>query len=319
MIKAADWITGRSMTGQVIDGRKIAGNLKAEVASEARDLKAGGITAGIATVLIGGDAASRAYERRIGRTAAALGVTWQQCRLPADVSQAGVMAEIGRLNADPAVSGILVLRPVPAQISEEDIFTALDPVKDIESVHPENAGLLALGQPRYVPSTPAAVFRVLDAWLTVAGENPAAFYHRSLITVVGRSNNVGKPAVSLACGRGAAVQSVDEWASRSGRLGFYTRRADVLIVAAGVPGLIGAEHVREGSIVLDVGINQVNDPATGTSRLAGDVDFDAVAPRVRAITPVPGGIGPVTDVQVIRNAMAAARNAARRAPRDPAL
>jgi methylenetetrahydrofolate dehydrogenase (NADP+) / methenyltetrahydrofolate cyclohydrolase len=304
-------IDGRGMTGQVIDGRKIAGDLKAEVAGEARDLKAVGITAGIATVLIGDDAGSRAYERRIARTAADLGVTWQQHRLPSDVSQARVLGEIGRLNADPAVSGILVLRPVPAQISEEDIFTALDPVKDIEAVHPQNAGLLALGQPRYVPSTPAAVFHVLDAWLAAAGEDPAAFYHRSQITVVGRSNNVGKPAVSLAYARQAAVESVDEWASRSGRLGFHTRRADILIVAAGVPGLIRAEHVRDGAVVLDVGINQVTDPATGASRLAGDVDFGAVVPRVRAITPVPGGIGPVTDVWVIRNTAAAARNATR--------
>jgi methylenetetrahydrofolate dehydrogenase (NADP+) / methenyltetrahydrofolate cyclohydrolase len=304
-------IDSRGMTGQVIDGRKIAGDLKAEVADDARDLNAAGITAGIATVLIGGDAASQAYERRIGRIAAELGVTWQQHRLPAGVSQAGVQAEIGWLNADPAVSGILVLRPVPPHISEEDIFTALDPVKDIEAVHPENAGLLALGQPRYVPSTPAAVFHVLDTWLAAAGEDPPAFYHRSLITVVGRSNNVGKPAVSLAYDRQAAVESVDEWASRSERLGLHTRRADILIVAAGVPGLIRAEHVREGAVVLDVGINQVTDPATGASRLAGDVDFDAVAPRARAITPVPGGIGPVTDVWVIRNTVAAAREAAR--------
>jgi methylenetetrahydrofolate dehydrogenase (NADP+)/methenyltetrahydrofolate cyclohydrolase len=161
------------MTGQVIDGRKIAGDLKADVASEARNLKAAGVTAGIATVLIGGDAASRAYSRQ------------------------------------------------------------------------------------------------------------------------------------------AAVESVDEWASHSGKLGLHTRRADVLIVAAGVPGLIRGEHVREGAVVLDVGINQVADLVTGAGRLAGDVDFDAVAPRVRAITPVPGGIGPVTDVWVIRNTTVAARNAAR--------
>jgi methylenetetrahydrofolate dehydrogenase (NADP+)/methenyltetrahydrofolate cyclohydrolase len=311
MIRNTDRIDGHGMTGQAIDGRKIAGDLKAEVASEARDLEADGITAGIATLLIGDDYPARAYERRIGRTAAELGVACHQRRLPADISQSEVIAEIGRLNADPAVSGALILRPVLPHICEEDIFTALDPVKDIEAVHPENAGLLALGRPRYVPSTPAAVFHVLDEWLGAAGEDKAAFYHRSLITVVGRSSNVGKPAVSLAYDRQAAVESVDEWASRSGRLGLHTRRADVLIVAAGVPGLIRAEHVREGAVVLDVGINRITDPATGDGRLVGDVDFDAVAPRVRAITPVPGGIGPVTDVWVIRNAVAAARNAAR--------
>lgn len=301
----------RAATAQVIDGRTIAGHLRTEVAREARSLASDGLTAGIATVLIGGDAASRAYEARIGRTAAELGVRWHQRRIPADASQPEVLAEIGRLNADPAVSGTLILRPVPAHLDEEDVFTALDPVKDIEAVHPENAGLLALGQPRYVPSTPAAVFHVLDTWLADMGEDSAAFYHRSLITVVGRSNNVGKPAVSLAYRRQAAVMSVDVWASRSGRLGLHTRRADVLVVAAGVPKLIKAEHVREGAVVLDVGINQVTDPVTGNCHLVGDVDYDAVAPRVRAITPVPGGIGPVTDVWVIRNAIAAARNAVR--------
>jgi methylenetetrahydrofolate dehydrogenase (NADP+)/methenyltetrahydrofolate cyclohydrolase len=190
------------------------------------------------------------------------------------------------------------------------VFRTLSPVKDIESVHPENAGLLALGTPRYVPSTAASAFHVLDAWLDQVGEDRREFYHRSLIVVVGRSNNVGKPAVSLAYERQAAVESVDEWASRAQRLGWHTRRADVLIVAAGVPGLIRAEHIREGAIVLDVGINLATDPETGGVRIVGDVDFDTVAPRARAITPVPGGIGPVTDVWLLRNAVLAARNAA---------
>jgi methylenetetrahydrofolate dehydrogenase (NADP+)/methenyltetrahydrofolate cyclohydrolase len=297
-------------TGQVIDGRAIASDLAAEVAREVRALHASGGTAGIATLLIGDDYAARAYERRIGKMAAGLGVAWYQRRLPGDASQSDVLAEIGRLNADPAVSGTLILRPVPAHIAEEEIFTALEPAKDIEAVHPENAGLLALGRPRYVPSTPAAVFHVLDRWLDASGEDRTDFYHRSLITVVGRSSNVGKPAVSLAYGRQAAVESVDEWATRTGQLGLYTRRADVLIVAAGVPGLIRAEHVRQGAVVLDVGINRITDPATGAGRLAGDVQFAAVMPRARAITPVPGGIGPVTDVWVIRNTVTAARNAA---------
>ena len=179
---------------------------------------------------------------------------------------------------------------------EADVFCALAPVKDIEAVHPQNAGLLALGTARYVPSTPAAVFHLLDAWLDNAGEDRADFYHRSLITVIGRSNNVGKPAVSLAYDREAAVESVDVWASRAGRLGWHTRRADVLIVAAGSPGLIRSEHIRAGAVVLDVGINRSVDPATGEVRMVGDVSFSDAVSRARAITPVPGGIGPVTDV-----------------------
>jgi methylenetetrahydrofolate dehydrogenase (NADP+) / methenyltetrahydrofolate cyclohydrolase len=301
------------MAAQVIDGRRIADDLKAEVAREAKRLEADGITSGIATLLVGDDYAAQAYERRIGKVAAEMGVACLQRRLPADVSQEEVLAEIGQLNASPSVSGVLILRPVPPHLCEEDIFTALVPEKDIEAVHPVNAGLLALGRPRYVPSTPAAVFHVLDAWLDAMGEDRASFYHRSLIVIVGRSNNVGKPAVSLAYDRQAAVESVDEWASRTGQLGRHTRRADVLIVAAGVPGLIRAEHVRDGAVVLDVGINHVADPATGDGHFVGDVQFDVVAPRARAITPVPGGIGPVTDVWVIRNTVAAARTAARRA------
>lgn len=308
---APDLEAGRRAARQVIDGRGMAASLKADVAAEARILAENGTTAGIATLLVGGDYPAQAYERRIGKMAAELGVSWHRRRLPEDARQDEVMAEISALNAEPSVSGILVLRPLPPHISEQEVFTALDPAKDIEAVHPENAGLLALGRPRYVPSTPAAVFHVLDEWLDAVGEDRAAFYHRSLITVVGRSSNVGKPAVSLAYDRQAAVESVDEWASRSGQLGLYTRRADVLIVAAGVPGLIRAEHVRAGAVILDVGINQVMDPVTGAGRLVGDVDFDAVAPQARAITPVPGGIGPVTDVLVIRNTVTAARNTMR--------
>jgi methylenetetrahydrofolate dehydrogenase (NADP+)/methenyltetrahydrofolate cyclohydrolase len=295
---------------RVIDGRAIALALKADVAREAEALHRAGATAAIATMLIGSDYPAQAYERRIGKIAAELGVGWHRQRLPGDVPLGVVLAEIERLNSDPAVSGILVLRPLPAHVPEEEVFNALDPAKDIEAVHPENAGLLALGRPRYVPSTPAAVFHVLDRWLDAVGEDRADFYHRSLITVVGRSANVGKPAVSLACARGAAVDSVDEWASRAGNLGLYTRRADVLVAAAGVPGLIRAEHVRAGAVVIDVGINRLAGPAASAGRLVGDVQFDTVAPRGRAITPVPGGIGPVTDVWVIRNTVAAAMSAA---------
>ncbi len=190
------------------------------------------------------------------------------------------------------------------------MFCALAPVKDIEAVHPENAGLVALGTPRYVPSTAAAAFHVLDTWLANPGGDRTEFYHRSLITVVGRSNNVGKPAISLAYDREASVESVDVWASRTGRLGWHTRRADVLIVAAGAAGLIRSEHIRAGAVVLDVGINRAVDPATGATRMVGDVSFSDVASRARAITPVPGGIGPVTDVWLIRNAVTAARNLA---------
>lgn len=298
------------MTAEVIDGRKTAQSLKADVAREILQLAAEGIPCGLATLAVGHDFSAAAYQRRLERTAGELGVPYRHIALGGASQPDEVRAAIGDLNADPSVTGIVVLRPLPGHVPEAGVFCALAPVKDIEAVHPQNAGLLALGTPRYVPSTPAAVFHLLDSWLDNVGEDRAGFYHRSLITVIGRSNNVGKPAVALAYDREAAVESVDAWASRSGRLGWHTRRADVLIVAAGSPGLIRSEHIRGGAVVLDVGINRSVDPATGEERMVGDVVFSDAVSRARAVTPVPGGVGPVTDVWLIRNTAAAARNQA---------
>ncbi|MBQ0825961.1 bifunctional 5,10-methylenetetrahydrofolate dehydrogenase/5,10-methenyltetrahydrofolate cyclohydrolase [Streptomyces tagetis] len=301
------------MSAQVIDGRACARTLKEGLADEVTRLAREGTRTGLATVVVGDEYASAAYERRLRRLADQLGVAYRPRSLPPGATQAELTDTIAELNADPAVSGILVLRPLPPHIDEAAVFRTLDPRKDIEAVHPENAGLLALGVPRYVPSTAASVFHLLDTWLDEAGEDRAAFYHRSLIVVVGRSNTVGKPAVALGYLREATVESVDEWADRTHGLGRHTRRADVLIVAAGKAGLIRAEHVREGAVVIDVGINPRRD-ADGTVRMVGDVDHDAVAPRARALTPVPGGVGPVTDVWLFRNTVHAARLLSGRPP-----
>lgn len=294
------------MTAQIIDGRECARALKQTVAHEVKQLADDGVQCGLATVLVGDNYSAAAYERRLRRVSNELDVPYWRHSLPATASQRDVIAVIEELNTDPQVTGILVLRPLPACVDEPHVFRALSPLKDIESVHPENAGLLALGTPRYVPSTAASVFHLLDTWLDSQGESRRDFYHRSLVVIVGRSNNVGKPAVSLAYDRQAAVESVDEWASRTTGLGRHTRRADVLVVAAGKTGLIKAEHVNEDAIVIDVGINPVED-AHGATHMVGDVDFGPVSQRVRAITPVPGGVGPVTDVWLIRNTVAAAR------------
>ncbi|MGW4490055.1 bifunctional 5,10-methylenetetrahydrofolate dehydrogenase/5,10-methenyltetrahydrofolate cyclohydrolase [Amycolatopsis sp. NPDC004368] len=294
------------MTAHVIDGRKIAAALSEEVAAERDAAETRGERFGLATLAVGDDAAVAAYLRRIDRTAARLRVPHRAVALAGSASHAAVLAAVHELNGDPSVSGILVLRPLPEHLDEAAVFAALDPVKDVEAVHPENVGLLALGTPRYVPSTAAAVYHLVDAWLAEIGEEPSAFYRGSRIVVVGRSNNVGKPTVSLAYAKQAAVTSVDEWASAGGRLGAHTRRGDVLIVAAGVPRLIRAEHVRAGAVVVDVGINVVEDD--GGRRIVGDVAWDEVVGRARAITPVPGGVGPVTDVWLIRNTVLAARH-----------
>ncbi len=298
------------MTAQSIDGRASAAALKEQVAAEVVQLREAGLHAGLATVLVGADYGSVQYERRLRRVSGQLGVAYRHIFLAAEATQDALLRVVEGLNADPSVNGILVLRPLPPHISESEVFQALDPTKDIESVHPFNAGLLALGTPRFVPSTPAAVFHLLDGWLDSVGEDRTAFYRGATIAVVGRSNNVGKPVASLGYNRQAVVLSCDEWASYTGRLAELTRRADVLVVAAGVAGLITAEHVKDGAIVLDVGINASTDDKTGDVHMVGDVDFASVSPKARALTPVPGGVGPVTDVWLMRNTVAAAAMAA---------
>jgi methylenetetrahydrofolate dehydrogenase (NADP+)/methenyltetrahydrofolate cyclohydrolase len=294
------------MSAQVIDGRACARSLKESLAADVTRLREDGVGIGLATVVVGNEFGSAAYERRLRRLAAELDVPYLPRNLPDTATEAEVIEVITELNADPGVSGTLVLRPLPSHVDEAAVFRAIDPRKDIEAVHPENAGLLALGVPRFVPSTAASVFHLLDTWLDSVGEDRADFYHRSLIVVVGRSNNVGKPAISLGYEREATVESVDEWADRTTGLGRHTRWADVLIVAAGKAGLIKAEHVSENAVVIDVGINPQEDEE-GRVHMVGDVDYASVAPRVRAITPVPGGVGPVTDVWLLRNTMTAAR------------
>lgn len=291
---------------QIIDGRASAAALKRSLAADVVQGRNEGLSVGLATLRVGADFGSTAYERRLERLAADLGVRHTKVRLPASSSEAEVIAAVEWLNQDRTISGILVLRPLPPHVDETEVFRAIDPCKDIEAVHPENAGLVALGRPRFVPSTAASVFHLLDGWLDSVGEHRSSFYRQSSIVVVGRSNNVGKPAISLGYERQASVQSVDEWADRTHGLGRFTRWADVLVVAAGVPGLIRAEHVREGAVVIDVGINARTDD-NGKVRMVGDVDFESVAPRVRAITPVPGGVGPVTDVWLLRNTVTASR------------
>ncbi|RYF60655.1 MAG: bifunctional 5,10-methylene-tetrahydrofolate dehydrogenase/5,10-methylene-tetrahydrofolate cyclohydrolase [Comamonadaceae bacterium] len=305
------------MSAQVLDGRACARSLKAALTNDVAQLREDGLGIGLATVMVGDEFSAVAYERRLHGLAGQLGVSYRSHRLAESCSEAELIAVVEDLNADPEISGILVLRPLPAHIDETAVFRALDPRKDIEAVHPENAGLLALGTPRFVPSTAASVFHLLDTWLDSAGEDRADFYHRSLIVVVGRSNNVGKPAISLGYERQATVESVDEWADKTTGLGRHTRRADVLIVAAGKAGLIKAEHITEGAIVIDVGINPQED-TDGRVHMVGDVDFAAVAPRARAITPVPGGVGPVTDVWLLRNTVTAARLLAGGAPAESA-
>jgi methylenetetrahydrofolate dehydrogenase (NADP+)/methenyltetrahydrofolate cyclohydrolase len=295
------------VNAHVIDGNRLAEELRAGVEERLRDLTARGVRPGLATVLVGEDYAAAAYERRVRRLAEEIGCRYTSELLAPDVEEAEALAVVGKLNADPRVSGILILRPLPAQVVEADVYRTLDPLKDVEAVHPENAGLLALGQPRFVPSTPASVFYLLDRYVEESGRDPATFYNGLDLVLVGRSNNVGKPALWLGLARGATVVSAHHFTSEAGRLEEHTSRADILVVAAGVPRLVTGAMVKPGAIAIDVGINPVEDEETGKVRLVGDLDFESVAATAEAVSPVPGGVGPITDVWLLRNTVEAAR------------
>lgn len=289
-----------------IDGNAYAHGLKEEVRAE---LRAFGAPVGIATLLVGDDLAAEVYQRRIERHAGEVGMHARSERMPADCTLEAVLERIDELDRDPEVCGILVLRPLPPQIDEARVFAALPVAKDVEALHPFNAGLLSLGMPRFVPSTPAAAFHMLDRYVESTGRPLATAYDGLDLVLVGRSPNVGKPAAILGLQRNATVISCHHHTAEAGRLVEHTRLADILIVAVGVPGLITGEMIRPGAIVIDIGINATR-AADGSVRLIGDVDTASVEPVAEAVSPVPGGVGPITDVWLLRNTLTAARTVA---------
>jgi methylenetetrahydrofolate dehydrogenase (NADP+) / methenyltetrahydrofolate cyclohydrolase len=295
-----------ALTHRLIDGRAFAAELLDGVHKEVESLRSRGQEVGIATLLVGDDYAASAYQRRIDRHANEAGIVSRPVKMDADSTFGQVVGKIAELDADPSITGILVLRPLPDHLDDARVFGRLPVLKDVEAQHPENAGLLALGMPRFVPSTPAAAFHMLDRYMASIGRDPRTAYDGLDLVLVGRSNNVGKPAAILGLQRNATVISAHKHTYDAGRLAAHTARADILVVAAGVPGLIGAEHVRPGAIVVDIGINPVTGP-DGATRLVGDVDTEAVLPQVRAVSPVPGGVGPITDAWVLHNTVLAAR------------
>ena len=286
----------------LIDGAVYAEELRASLLGELSRLPDG---AGIATLLIGEDLAAQVYQRRIDRHARELGVYSRPELLPGDATLGHVVGKIAELDADPQVSGILVLRPLPAHLEEARVFSVLPVLKDVEAQHPVNAGLLSLGMPRFVPSTPAAAFHMLDRYTASIGRDPEIAYDGLDLVLVGRSNNVGKPAAILGLQRNATVISCHRHTFDAGRLSEHTLAADILIVAVGVPGLVTGEMVREGSIVIDIGINALR-ADDGSVRLVGDVDTASVEPIAEAVSPVPGGVGPITDMWLLRNTIDAA-------------
>jgi methylenetetrahydrofolate dehydrogenase (NADP+)/methenyltetrahydrofolate cyclohydrolase len=286
----------------LIDGAAYAEDIRSSLLDELPGLPDG---AGIASLLVGEDLAAQVYQRRIDRHARELGVYSRPELLPGDATLGQVVGKIAELDADPQVSGILVLRPLPAQLEEARVFSMLPGLKDVEAQHPVNAGLLSLGMPRFVPSTPAAAFHMLDRYTASVGRDPEIAYDGLDLVLVGRSNNVGKPAAILGLQRNATVISCHRHTFDAGRLPEHTLAADILIVAVGVPGLVTGEMVREGAIVIDIGINALRND-DGSVRLVGDVDTASVEPIAEAVSPVPGGVGPITDMWLLRNTIDAA-------------
>ena len=286
---------------QRIDGAAVAAKVMEETKTRIAVLAQRGVRPGLAVVLVGDDPASRAYVRSKDRKAAELGLHSVKHELAADTSQATLLALVAELNADPAVHGILVQSPPPPQINEAEVVLAIDPRKDVDGFHPVNVAKLAMEDPTgFVPCTPLGCIRLLqEAGIETAGKSAV---------VVGRSMIVGKPMALLLMKRGPGGDATVTVAhSRTRNLAEVTRAADIVIAAIGRPHFLGAEHIREGTVVIDVGINRVDDPTHPKGyRLVGDVDYDAVASKCAAITPVPGGVGPMTIAMLMANCVTAA-------------
>jgi len=273
------------MAAKLMDGKALAERIRGEVAEEVRELG----DVGLATVLVGEDPASEIYIRLKHKAAAEVGMVARDVRLASQTTEDELLAEVEQLNADDTIDGLLVQLPLPDHIDEARIIRAIAPVKDIDGLHPLNAGQLYLGTPAHVGATPAGVMALLDEYdVPVAGARAV---------VVGRSDIVGKPAALLLLHANATVTVCH---SRTKDLAAHTREADILVVGVGRAAVIGPEHVREGATVIDVGMNRSGD------RVVGDVDA-AVAERAGLITPVPGGVGPMTIAMLLRGAVQAAR------------
>ncbi len=285
----------------LIDGRAVADRILADVKERAAALVARrGRPPGLAVVLVGEDPASRAYVRSKAKTCAALGFYSVKHELPADTTQEALLALVETLNLDPLVDGILVQSPLPKGLDESAVVHALDPAKDVDGFHPMNVAKLALDDPTgFAPCTPLGCQRLLlEAGVETSGAR---------VVILGRSLIVGKSLALLLMQKGQGADATVTVAhSRTRDLAAVTRDADVVVAAIGRPRTLRAEHVREGAVVIDVGINRVDDPSDKRGyRLVGDVDFDAVAPQCRAITPVPGGVGPMTIAMLMQNTLKA--------------
>jgi methylenetetrahydrofolate dehydrogenase (NADP+) / methenyltetrahydrofolate cyclohydrolase len=284
----------------VIDGKKVADDIRAELKARIATLSAQGIVPGLAAVIVGEDPASRLYVKMKGKASEEMGLAHWTIELPESVPEERLLDEVERLNADPKVHGILVQQPLPPQIRVDRAVSAVDPRKDVDCFHPANVGLVLIGRPRFAPATPAGVVELLLR----SGNDPSG----KDVVILGRSNIVGKPLAALLMqkGRGANA-TVTIVHTGTHHLAAHTRRADIVVAAIGSPRFVKADMVRDGVVVIDVGINRIPDPAAkGGYRTVGDVDFEAVRQKAKALSPVPGGVGPMTIAMLLANTVRAA-------------
>ena len=292
------------MAAKIIDGRKIASQMQAELAAEVEKLKKTNITPGLAVILVGDDPASQSYVAAKEKACEKIGIYSDDNRLAADTSQQNLIAVIKQKNSDKRIHGILVQLPLPAHIDTSEVILAIDPAKDVDGFHPVNVGKMVAGQKTFLPCTPHGIIQLL----TRSGVSIESAH----IVIVGRSNIVGKPLANMLIQKsptGNATVTICHTKTKD--LAHHTRQADILIAAAGRPNTITADMVKQGAVVIDVGVNRVDDPAVEKGyRLVGDVDFEAVKEKAGLITPVPGGAGPMTITMLLYNTVEAAKAAA---------
>ncbi|MDH7509071.1 MAG: bifunctional methylenetetrahydrofolate dehydrogenase/methenyltetrahydrofolate cyclohydrolase FolD [Methanomassiliicoccales archaeon] len=289
-----------TMVARLIDGNEIAAQIREELKAKIADLKSKGVTPGLAVILVGEDPASQVYVRMKGKACEELGLYSETIRLPANYPEDALLKLIDDLNANPKIHGILVQLPLPDHINETKVLNRIDPEKDVDGFHPVNVGRMLIGDPGFLPCTPHGIQELLIR----SGNSPEGKH----VVVVGRSNIVGKPvAAILMQKKKGANATVTVCHSRTKDLPSVTRMGDILIAAMGVPEFIKADMVKEGAVVIDVGVNRVEDPSSKKGyKLVGDVDFEAVKEKASAITPVPGGVGPMTIVMLMKNTVLSA-------------
>ncbi len=288
------------MSAALIKGTEIAAAIRQEIKQDVEKLKARGVTPGLVTILVGEDPASQSYVRAKQKTAHELGYYSVQENQPADISEETLLALVRQYNQDPKIHGILIQLPLPKHINETRVLYAIDPDKDVDGFHPVNVGRMVIGEPAYLPCTPYGIQQMLiRSGVKTEGAE---------VVVIGRSNIVGKPIANILLQKApGANATVTICHTRTKNIAEHARRADILIVAAGKPKAVTADMVKPGAVVIDVGVNEIGRTGEGKRILVGDVDFEAVKEVASAITPVPGGVGPMTITMLMLNTLNAAK------------